>query len=149
MRGERVQAESTAAAGLDAILEAGVGGRPDIGVIATRDIHEASVLVWNYHDDDSEAQDAAVQLDVRHLPPFARRVQLRHYRIDRTHSNSYTVWKEMGSPQNPSLEQLSRLEAAAGLQLLASPEWLWSDNGRVALSFRLPRHSVSLLRLSY
>ena len=83
------------------------------------------------------------------MPPFARRVQLRHYRIDRTHSNSYTVWKEMGSPQNPSPEQLSRLGAAAGLQLLASPEWLWSDNGRVAVSFRLPRHSMSLLRLSY
>jgi xylan 1,4-beta-xylosidase len=149
MRGERVQAESTAAAGLDAILEAGVRGRPDIGAIATRDTHEASILVWNYHDDDSEAQDAAVQLDVRHLPPFARRVQLRHYRIDRTHSNSYTVWKEMGSPQNPSPEQLSRLEAAAGLQLLAPPKWLWSDNGRVAVSFRLPRHAVSLLQLSY
>jgi len=40
----------------------------------------------------------------------------------------------------PKAHQLSRPEAAARPQLLAPPEWLWSDNGRPAVSFRLPRH---------
>jgi beta-xylosidase len=31
------------------------------------------------------------------------RVLLRHYRIDETHSNAWTAWKKMGSPQQPSI----------------------------------------------
>ena len=33
------------------------------------------------------------------IPAGVNKVLLQHYRIDETHSNSYTVWKEMGSPQ--------------------------------------------------
>jgi hypothetical protein len=31
-----------------------------------------------------------------------KKVLLEHYRIDETHSNSYSVWKAMGSPQAPT-----------------------------------------------
>ena len=50
----------------------------------------------------------------------AASVLLKHYRIDERHSNAYTAWKELGSPQNPTPEQMARLEAA-GARLLNPP----------------------------
>src|SRR5580700_6178459 len=78
----------------------------------------------------------------------AARVLVEHYRIDETHSNAYTAWKQMGSPQQPTPEQYAMLEAAGQLQLLTSPEWLAAANGQVGLTFDLPRQAVSLLRIS-
>ncbi len=71
------------------------------------------------------------------------------YRIDRDRSNAYTIWKWMGSPQNPTPEQYARLEAAGQLQLLTSPEWVNSKDGKVELSFSLPRQAVSLIQVSW
>jgi len=74
---------------------------------------------------------------------------VRHYRIDSHHSNAYAVWKEMGSPQNPSPEQYARLEAAGNLELLNSPSWEWTEAGAAAIEFSLPRQAVSLVQLSW
>ena len=81
--------------------------------------------------------------------PAAGTVLVEHYRIDDTHSNSYTLWKEMGSPAAPSPEQYARLEAAGQLQLLTSPEWIAVKDGSLSLRFELPRHAVSLLRVEW
>ena len=70
------------------------------------------VLTWNYHDVDVPAPDAPVQLRVAGLPKGLSGVQVQHYRIDGTHSNAYTAWKEIGSPQQPTAAQYARLEAA-------------------------------------
>ena len=48
--------------------------------------------------------------------PGARRVT--HYRIDETHSNSYSAWLKMGSPQKPTPAQYAELEKASELQEL-------------------------------
>ena len=117
--------------------------------LATRSAREVSVLLWNYDEDDVEAPDAPLRLTVAGLPATAGRVQLRHYRIDRDHSNAYAVWKQMGSPQNPTPEQYARLEAAGQLQLLDSPRWLASESGQVELSFALPRPAVSLVQVTW
>ncbi len=149
MRGERVAVESSGAVSLDDILAQGVDERPDIDALATRSDRNISVLVWNYHDDDVPAAEAAVKVALSGLPAGARRVQLLHYRIDREHSNSYEVWKQMGSPQQPTAEQIAKLQAAGQLQLLGSPRWLKNDAGRVDVSFRLPRQAVSLIQVSW
>ena len=77
------------------------------------------------------------------------RVHVHHYRVDQTHSNSYEVWKQMGSPQSPAKDQYDRLERAGQLQLAGSPEWLDSSEGQLKLSFKLPRQGVSLLKLTW
>ncbi len=51
---------------------------------------------------------------MRGLPKGVSRVRLTHYRIDDSHSNAYTVWKAMGSPQNPSAEQIAALKDKEG-----------------------------------
>ncbi len=83
------------------------------------------------------------------VPAAAKRVEVRHYRIDREHSNAYTVWKEMGSPQDPTPQQYASLESAGHLQLLESPRWLSVEAGKVELSFALPRQGVSLVQVNW
>jgi len=149
MHGDRVRVESSAAVGLDTILKDGVQQGPAIDALATRSDRRAAVLVWNYHDDDVPGALAAIRMTVAGLPAAAARVLLRHYRIDRNHSNAYALWKQMGSPQNPTPEQYSQLEAAGQLELLESPRWLRSNKGSVDVNFALPRQGVSLLELSW
>jgi xylan 1,4-beta-xylosidase len=123
--------------------------RPDIDALATANGHEIAVLAWNYSDEDAAAPAAPVEVVVEGLPPVTARVLLKHYRIDERHSNAYTVWKELGSPQNPTAEQTARLEATGQLQLLESPRWLWTTKGAVRMEFTLPRQGLSLLQLSW
>jgi xylan 1,4-beta-xylosidase len=106
-------------------------------------------MVWNYHDDDLAAAGAPVKVRVAGIPQGVNRVMLQHYRIDETHSNSYTVWKGMGSPQSPTAEQYQRLKEAGQLELLSSPEWLDVERGEVTVAMELPRQATSLLKLSW
>jgi xylan 1,4-beta-xylosidase len=149
MRGERVQTESSGRAPLDAMLSEGVRGNPDVDALAVRSDREISVLAWNYHDDDVPAPEARVRLEIAGIPHAATRVLVRHYRIDDTHSNAWTAWKDMGSPQHPTPEQYARLEAAGQLQMTDSPRWVDVRGGRTTLEFSIPRQDVSLMELSW
>lgn len=115
--------------------------------MARRQERAVAVLVWNYHDDDLPAPPSEVEAVIEGLPNG--RLLLQHYRVDADHSNSYEAWKKLGSPQQPTPEQYAQLERAGQLQLLGSPEWLHTANGRVAVKFSLPRQGVSLLRLTW
>jgi xylan 1,4-beta-xylosidase len=150
MSGDRVKAQSSAAVPLDAILQSGVRESADINALATRAERQISAIVWNYHDADlPDVPAASVELTIAGVPAQAKRALLRHYRIDQEHSNAYTAWKSMGSPQNPTAEQYAQLEAAGQLQMLTSPEWVVPQAGKVIAKFSLPRQGVSLVQLSW
>jgi xylan 1,4-beta-xylosidase len=149
MHGDRIRVDSSGAVSLDDILRNGVRGKPDIDALAAKWDRGVAVLVWNYHDDDVAAPDAPVTLALAGLPKWVKRVQVRHYRIDADHSNAWTVWKQMGSPQNPTPEQYARLQAAGQLQMLNAGQSLAAGGGRVSLSFPLPREAVSLVEVSW
>jgi xylan 1,4-beta-xylosidase len=147
MGGQRVAVQSSGAADLEAMLKDGVRGKPDVNALASRQDRSVEVMVWNYHDDDLPGASAAVELSVEGLP--ANRVRVNHYRVDKENSNSYEVWKQLGSPQRPSPQQYAQLEKASELQLLKAPEWLQTPQGRLTLNFDLPRQGVSLLSLDW
>jgi len=149
MRGDRIAMTSTGAVSLDAMLASGVRGPADINGLASRTDREISVMAWNYHDDDLSAPDAPVRLDIVGLPKEATRVLVHHYRIDRDHSNAFTAWQRMGSPQQPTPEQYRELEAAGQLELLESPRWVQAKAGGVALPFALPRQGLSLVQVGW
>ncbi|MGH9664898.1 MAG: GH39 family glycosyl hydrolase [Bryobacteraceae bacterium] len=149
LRGDRVKVESSGAAALDSILSSGVRETPDVDALAVRSDRAISVLVWNYHDDDVAAPGAEIQLRVEGIPPAAKRLLLRHYRVDSAHSNAYALWKRMGSPQKPTPEQYSALEAAGQLEQLTSPRWIASAGGKTQIDFTLPRQGVSLIQLAW
>ena len=149
MAGNRVTTISTGQVRLGDLVNTGVRQASDVDSFATRADREAAVMVWNYHDDDLPAPSADVQITISGIPAGVTKVLLEHYRIDETHSNAYTAWKKMGSPQSPTSEQHAQLKAAGQLQLLTSPVWLDVDNGKVTLETSLPRQAVSLLRLKW
>jgi xylan 1,4-beta-xylosidase len=144
-----VQVDSSGGGSLDDILRSGVREKADVDALATKWDHGVAVLAWNYHDDDVAAPDAPVTLALAGLPRSVNRAQVRHYRIDADHSNAWTVWKQMGSPQNPSPEQYARLEAAGQLQMLDTGRELVANGGRVTLNFPLPRQAVSLVQVTW
>jgi len=161
MSGDGVETSSTGATPIDEIVKTGVRQTPDVDAFATKSDREAAVMVWNYHDDDLAAPAADVQITVTGIPAGVKRVLLEHYRIDDTHSNAYTTWKNMGSPQSPTPDQYAQLKAAGQLQLLASPTWLDVDErkvtaegkvipgGNVTIDASLPRQAVSLMLLKW
>ena len=144
---ERVTATSSGALPAEDIAHAGVRAQPDIGVIAARKDHEVEVLIWNYHDDDVPVAPAAIDLLITGLPREVSRGLMENFRDDANHSNSFTVWKEMGSPQSPTPAQNEQLQSAGQLNLVSSPEWIPIQEGAVRLQFALPRQGLSLLRL--
>ena len=149
MSGDRVITSSTGQVPLDDILSKGVTQTPDVDAIATRANGEAAVMLWNYDDDDLPAAGKEVQVTIAGIPSVVKKVLLEHYRVDETHSNSYSAWKAMGSPQTPTPEQYARLKEAGQLELLGSPQWLDVSDGKVTISTNLPRQATSMMRLEW
>ncbi|MGC1422026.1 MAG: beta-xylosidase [Terracidiphilus sp.] len=149
MSGDRVETVSDGKVRLADILKSGIREAPDVDAFATKGLHQAAVMVWNYHDDDLPAPTTTVQVTIAGIPAGVKRVLLEHYRIDEEHSNSYAVWKQMGSPQSPTAEQYARLRRAGQLELMTSPRWLDVDAGRVTVEMALPRQATSLFRLQW
>ncbi len=148
MKGNRVHVTSNHAYDLRTAVDSSFRrSYADINGMACKDASEATVLLWNYHDDDIKAGAETVTVQLKGLP--ARQVLLQHYRIDSAHSNSYELWKKMGSPQNPSVEQIADLEKAGQLQSVGSPEWVKASNGEATIKLVLPRQGVSLLKLDW
>jgi xylan 1,4-beta-xylosidase len=147
MSGSRV-AVSGGAYNLSAMCNKGVKSEmPDINALASKDKNKVSVMVWNYHDNDQPAAASSVKIEVSGIVPS--KVLVQEYRIDAEHSNSFEVWKSMGSPQNPTAEQYALLEEAGALKLYKSPYWQSTKNGQAELSLNLPRQGVSLFQLTW
>jgi xylan 1,4-beta-xylosidase len=148
MIGDRVQAVSSAGLTVEEIRDKGVRGAPDISVLAARSARSATVLVWNYHDDDVPAPAAPVTLTIDGLA--AGRATVTHMRIDETHSNSYSAWLKMGSPEKPTPTQYSELERSSELQPLTPVRLVTiGQDGRVIETFELPRKSVSFVKVTW
>jgi xylan 1,4-beta-xylosidase len=147
MAGKRLSVQSDNAASLEDILRQGVRGKPDVAALASLDTNRLCVLVWHYHDDDVAGPDAAVALTLEGVG-FAK-ATLQHFRIDQEHSNAFTAWKKMGSPQQPAAEQYVQLEKAGQLSTLEPSKTAQAENGRMNVAFDLPRQAVSLLVFSW
>ena len=150
MGGQRVAVTSTSEVPLATIMKEGVSGSPDVAALAALEPNRLAILVWYYHDDDLPGPVAAIQLGVDRLPVGNATAQLTHYRIDATHSNAYTVWKEMGSPTAPNEAQYARLKAAGELAKLENSGGpVQIADGKATLQLVLPRQGVSLLVLEW
>jgi xylan 1,4-beta-xylosidase len=148
MKGTRVEAKSSGGFSFSQVIDSGVRkNQSDLGAIAVRDKKSATVMVWNYHDNDRSAADEAYVVQIMNIP--ADKVIVSEYRIDKEHSNSYEKWKKMGSPQNPSPEQISQLEKSGQLEMTGSPELINTKAGLVSLPSVLARQGVVLLKIEW
>jgi len=147
MKGKRVAVTGNRMYSLKTFVDSSVRGKTDIGGLAARDNRTVTVMVWNYHDEDKVDEGENVELRISGLT--ASEVTFTEYRIDETHSNSYTAWKKMGSPQNPTGEQIIELEKSGQLQKMTEPKKIQTKKGTLNLTIKLPRQAVSLLKFDW
>jgi xylan 1,4-beta-xylosidase len=149
MGGQRVAVQSSADAGVEAIMKDGVRGTADVSALASLEGKKLTVMAWHYHDDDVAGPEAAVALTVTGLPLASGEARVTHYRIDETHSNSFAAWKRMGSPIAPNEKQYAELEAAGKLARMDEPATVRIVGGQVLVPVALPRQAVSLIVLEW
>ncbi len=148
MKGKRVEVKGSRMYDLKTMVDSSVRGKyNDVGGLAAKDKNSATVMIWNYHDDDVQlpALPVAVTIDGVTAPS----AKLTEYRIDKDHSNSYEVWKKMGSPQSPTKEQIAELEKAGQLQVIGEPKRMKCISGKIVLNITMPQQAVTLLQLKW
>ena len=148
MTGNKVKATSSRMYPLKMVMDSGFRSiKTDIGVLAAKNKHFATVMVWNYHDEDKQGAGEPVKVQIKGVP--ANSVTVTEYRVDNDHSNSYEVWKKMGSPQSPSAAQISQLEQAGQLQTMKKPDKVKVKDGEAEINIALPRQGVSLVKVEW
>jgi xylan 1,4-beta-xylosidase len=148
MQGKRVQVEGSQMYPLKTMVDSSVRGiQTDVGALAAKDKKSATVMIWNYHDEDVTGTPSNVAVSINDVP--AKSVKLTHYRIDNEHSNSYEAWKKMGSPQSPTVEQIAALEKAGQLQTIGETAKVKATGGKINMNILLPRQAVSLIKLEW
>jgi xylan 1,4-beta-xylosidase len=148
MPGKRIEVKGNFDYDFKSICDSGVrGNKTDINAIASMDNKSIAVLLWNYHDKDIQGEGSIVNLTIKNIS--AKKAVLYHYRIDSKHSNSYEVWKKMGSPQHPTKEQISKLEKSGQLEMINNPKEIKIKNNQCQIRMELPRQAVSLVKLQY
>jgi len=144
----RLAVESSGAWPLDRLDDGAAGMPEEIDAIATTGGDGVSVLVWRHADDQyaADSRATAVTLKLEHLP-FRGEARLSHWRIDAAHSNSHTVWRALGGPQDPSERELAAIRERQELERLEPDRSLTVRDGAASVQIALPLPSVSLLEI--
>ena len=146
MHGMRLAVNAPLAYSFRTICDSGVRGeQDDINALASKTNNTITVLVWNYHDRDIQGNGSPVRVVIKNIP--SKTALVYHYRIDADHSNSYEVWKHLGSPQHPTSGQLQEIEKSGRLEMLSEPAHIVIENNQCSIEMQLPKQAVSLLKL--
>jgi xylan 1,4-beta-xylosidase len=147
MKGNRVAVTSNQMYPLKTVVDSSIRHTSDIGALATKDARQAAVMLWNYHDEDRFTPAQPLSVSLSGIP--AKLVTITRYRIDQENSNSYTLWKKMGSPQQPTQAQITQLEKAGQLKEVGTAQKLTVNAGKVNLKAALARQDIELIKLSW
>jgi|SRR5450432_61192 len=148
MKGKEALTTSDHQYTLQFIIDSGIRKtQTDVGALASTTGSSATIMVWNYHDFDKKNITANVVLDIAGIS--ADKVKVIEYRIDEVHSNAYTVWKKMGSPQKPTASQTDELEMAAQLSEMDKEKSVRPIKGILTINTALPEQAVTLFKLSW
>lgn len=123
MQSNRLAATSTGQYSLESVVEGSIRGESDVGVLASINANKdkMAVMIWNYHDNALPKPDAQISFNISNAFPGCPEATLKHYRIDQSHSNAYSTWLAMGSPQDPTEQQYTQLKAAGNCKCYINP----------------------------
>lgn len=148
MKGKLLEVNNSNAIPLQQIIDSSVHGeKPYVNALATLGGHEMYIMCWNYHDDDSKKINTLIKIALQNLP--AGKVTVSNYLVDETHSNAYTLWEQMGSPQQVTTKQYSELESAGKLQKNGEAKQLPVLNGIANYQLSLAGQGVALVKVSW
>ena len=147
MSGKRLNVTSNRMYPIEEILKSSVrGDQSDIGALASKDKKSAAIMVWNYHDVDKTGLSENVNVAIENIP--LKKVNLTIYMIDKENSNSYEEWKKMGSPQNPTPQQILILEKSGKLKSISTQKKKIVDN-KTIVQLKMERQAVALIKLDW
>lgn len=128
-------------------LSGGTGDADGVGGFATlnADSSEAAVMIYNFYSSLGQTGVDNVNLTVSNLPFPEGEVEVRHYRVDETHSNAYKVWQDQGRPGRPSQAQWDEMHAASELAEINPMKTINYSGDAYEETFSLPRQAISLL----
>ena len=147
MKGKMLEVNNPNTLSLQQIVDSSVhGDQPFVSALATLEAKGLCIMLWNYHDDDSRKSTALINLALQNIP--ATKAIVNRYLVDETHSNSYTLWKELGSPQEINAAQFRQLEKAGKLQTVETKQVAISK-GNINYQLSLPGQGVTLLKFTW
>ena len=144
MEGERLEVKSDYQVSLEKIFEESVREKPDVSAFASRKGNKIYIMAWHYHDDDTIGPAADIHLELTGLDIEEGIAGIKRYLIDKTHSNSYTLWVQMGSPQDPDPEQIKKLNTKSELEETGYKRSRKIRQNNLLLKDRLDRQAVVL-----
>ena len=148
MKGKRVAVSGNQMYDLKTMVDSSVRrSYNDAGGLAAKDKRSATVMVWNYHDDDVIKPALPAGIIIHGVP--AKSATVTQYIIDDKHSNSYEVWKKMGSPQSPTKEQIAVLEKAGQLEKVSAMKNRFVKQGKLIIATSLAQQAVVLLKVDW
>lgn len=143
MGGKLVKVESSSAEPVDSVIRHSVRKQAEVNALASKQGDQAAILLWNYHDRNiTDVAPARVNISIKGL--YNGDVTIEEYRIDSSHSNAYSVWKQMGSTQDPSAEQIAQLKKAGMLQMAGTPRQAKVEDGKLQIGLSIERQGVVL-----
>lgn len=141
MSGDRVEVSGDLAYDFRTVRDSSVRRNArDINALAAVDQSKATVMLWNYHDLNIVSPAEPVDLVVKGIS--SGECTITRYQIDQKNSNSYELWKEMGSPQDVSSDQYRKLEEAGKLRQIGEPVEHDVDNGTLVIPVDLEGQAV-------
>jgi xylan 1,4-beta-xylosidase len=147
MKGQMLQINNPGKIPLQTIIDSSVRNRPDVDALATIDSRNMCIMLWNYHDDENKKTEALIKLKLENLT--AKQVTVTSYLVDEHHSNAYTLWKKMGSPQQPSEVEIDELQKAGQLSENVLPDTFPVINGALNYHLTLAAQGVTLLKVNW
>jgi hypothetical protein len=129
-------------------LTGGTGDNDGVDGFATlnADSTVATVIMHNFYSALAQTAVDTVNLTVNGLSLPHGQVEVRHYRIDTTHSNAYGVWLKQGKPVTPTTAQWDEMKAASNLAEMYPAKTINHTGSAYAETFPLPRQAVSMLQ---
>jgi xylan 1,4-beta-xylosidase len=119
-----------------------------ITAFATGDSRKITIVVTNFQNDRifNDGQSYPVSLNITQPWKPGTKVTLNHWRIDNDHSNSYTVFKKIGSPVLPNPLEIDQIKERMDLELLI-PSKQTTAKELSEIKFELPCNAVSLIEI--
>ncbi|HEX9653137.1 MAG TPA: hypothetical protein VGA99_05460 [bacterium] len=134
---------------------------PIDGIATCDSAGNLAICIWNFGENLRQTGSQLVDLEVRwgsnsDIPlnsPFdklragaSKGDLVERFQIDGERSNSYSLWKTFGSPQDPSPEQIAQMRKSADLQIVEPQTAVAISEGKSHYRFELPMPSVALIR---
>ncbi len=132
----------------DRLLKYEVAGAENIFVIPTqRQDGSLSIILTHFDESDvyNKGDSVSVKLSINN-DWASDKLALKHWRIDKTHSNAFTAFQQMGSPNFLNPIAKDKLKSAMKLDKL-HPDLTQKAKSEIEMEFALPTNSVSLLEL--